>query len=92
MAELEIHFMGLLMPKVGMRSGCNIPCTAQAAFFRPLYFGARMSHQSVGTLAGKLRAAIQMHGISRRFPPNGDPEHPRPDFLGLMFERQLQIL
>ena len=32
MAELEIHFMGLLMRKVGMRSGCNIPCTAQAAF------------------------------------------------------------
>ncbi|MNM97270.1 hypothetical protein D3C81_1097700 [compost metagenome] len=33
MAELEIHFMGLLMPKVGMRSGCNIPCTVQAAFY-----------------------------------------------------------
>jgi hypothetical protein len=57
MAELEIHFMGLLMPKVGMRSGCNIPCTAQAAFFWPLYFGARISHQSVGQRRRNLRAA-----------------------------------
>jgi len=32
MAELEIHFMGLLMQKWGCVPGCNIPCTAQAAF------------------------------------------------------------
>jgi hypothetical protein len=81
MAELEIHFMGLLMPKVGMRSGCNIPCTAQAAFFWLLYFGARMSHQSVGICGRNLRAAQEMDGISERFPPNGAVERSVPDFL-----------
>jgi hypothetical protein len=81
MAELEIHFMGLLMPKVGMRSGCNIPCTAQAAFFGPLYFGARMSHQSVGTYRGNLRAMWEIDGISARFPPDGVPERSPLGFL-----------
>jgi len=37
MAELEIHFMGLLMPGVGMRTGVTFRVTAQAAFFRQLY-------------------------------------------------------
>ena len=32
MAELEIHFMGLLMPRVGMRTGATFRVTAQAAF------------------------------------------------------------
>ena len=32
MAELEIHFMGLLMPRVGMRTGAAFHVTAQAAF------------------------------------------------------------
>jgi hypothetical protein len=91
MAELEIHFMGLLMRKVGMRSGCNIPCTAQAAFFWPLYFGARMSHQSVGTYRRNLRAEWEMDGISGGFPPNGVPERSPRCFSGLMFGWQLQI-
>jgi hypothetical protein len=91
MAELEIHFMGLLMRKVGMRSGCNIPCTAQAAFFWPLYFGARMSHQSVGTCRRNLRVEREMDGISAGFPPNGVPELSTRCFPGAMFERRLQI-
>ncbi|AHZ70407.1 chemotaxis sensory transducer, Cache sensor [Pseudomonas mandelii JR-1] len=44
MAELEIHFMGLLMQKVGMRSRCNIPCNSAGGILRSRYFGARMSH------------------------------------------------
>jgi hypothetical protein len=92
MAELEIHFMGLLMPKVGMRSGCNIPCTAQAAFFWPLYFGARMSHQSVGTFRRNLRVVGEMDGISGRFPPNGALERLITGFLRRSHQRQLQIL
>jgi hypothetical protein len=79
------------MPKVGMRSGCNIPCTAQAAFFWPLYFGARMSHQSVGTCRRNLRVVQEMDGISAGFPPNGVPEHSPRGFSGAMFEWQLQI-
>ncbi|AZC99360.1 hypothetical protein C4K27_0135 [Pseudomonas chlororaphis subsp. chlororaphis] len=34
--------MGLLMPKVGMRTGCNFPCNSAGGVLRPLYFGARM--------------------------------------------------
>ncbi|CAI8865122.1 hypothetical protein EMIT0P100_240079 [Pseudomonas sp. IT-P100] len=37
----------------------------------PLYFGARMSHQSVGTNGLNLRDMYEMTGISVRYPPNG---------------------
>ncbi|BAQ71821.1 hypothetical protein POS17_0127 [Pseudomonas sp. Os17] len=53
MAELEIHFMGLLMPKMGMRPYSNIPCNS--AGDEPLYFGARMSYQSFGKNTRTLR-------------------------------------
>ncbi|WP_139272520.1 hypothetical protein [Pseudomonas deceptionensis] len=34
MAELEIHSMGLLMPKGGMRTGAIFRVAAQAAFWQ----------------------------------------------------------
>jgi hypothetical protein len=63
MAEFEIHFMGLLMQKVGMRSRCNIPCNSADSILPPLYFGARMSHQSFGTNPGILSGLNEMLGI-----------------------------
>ncbi|CAI8862324.1 hypothetical protein EMIT0P294_260001 [Pseudomonas sp. IT-P294] len=51
------------MQKVGMRSRCNIPCNSADGAFRPLYFGARMSHQSFGTEPGILSCMKQMTSI-----------------------------
>ena len=53
MAELEIHFMGLLMPKVGMRTVETFRVPAQAAFFGSST-KARIAQQAVGTNPGKL--------------------------------------
>ncbi|TFB43588.1 hypothetical protein E3W21_05350 [Pseudomonas sp. F01002] len=74
MAEFEIHFMGLLMQKVGMRSGLQHSMYSAGRALGPLYFGARMSHQSVGTKRRNLRRLYEMIGIPVSYPPNGVPE------------------
>ncbi|VVN14012.1 hypothetical protein PS662_04002 [Pseudomonas fluorescens] len=59
------------MQKVGMRSGLQHSMYSTSGILWPLYFGARMSHQSVGTSRINLRVIYKMVGNSVRYPPNG---------------------
>ena len=62
------------MQKVGMRSGLQHSMYSSSGILWSLYFGARMSHQSVGTFWKNLRVRYEMVGISVRYLPNGVPE------------------
>jgi hypothetical protein len=73
---LNLRFISwdFLCKKWGCVPGCNIPCNSAGRTLEPLYFGARMSHQAVGTNRRKLRRLYEMVGIPVRYPPNGVPK------------------
>jgi len=59
------------MPKGGMRPEYNIPFNSAGNVLRSLYFGARISHQSVGINPRTLSDLSKMHDSSSKNPPNG---------------------